>query len=79
MIAGVTLGPTSLSTLSLTAGAFDDAMSWCVLAVVPATFGARPGIAVLAIGGGVSYAAFLMQIGEGFSRHSGKWWGAKAE
>jgi Kef-type K+ transport system membrane component KefB len=63
MIAGVNLGPTSLSTLSLTAGAFDDAMSWCVLAVVLATFGAGPGIAVLAIGGAVSYAAFIMLIG----------------
>jgi Kef-type K+ transport system membrane component KefB len=38
-------------------------MSWCVLAAVLATFGAGPGIAVLAIGGGVSYAAFIMQIG----------------
>jgi hypothetical protein len=79
MIARVILGPTSLSTLSLTPGAFDDAISWCVLAVVLATFGAGPRIAVLAIGGGVSYAAFVMQIGAGFSRHSGKWWRAKAE
>jgi hypothetical protein len=37
------LAKTSLGTLSLTAGAFDDAASWCVLAVVLATFGGGPG------------------------------------
>ena len=34
------LANSSLGTLSLTAGAFDDASSWCVLALVLATFGA---------------------------------------
>jgi Kef-type K+ transport system membrane component KefB len=57
------LAKTSLGTLSLTAGAFDDAVSWCVLAVVLATFGGGPGIAVLAIGGGAIYAAFIMLFG----------------
>ena len=57
------LANTSLGTLSLTAGAFDDAVSWCVLAVVLAAFGAGPGVAVLAIGGGVLYAAFIMLFG----------------
>ncbi len=57
------LSNTSLGTLSLTAGAFDDAVSWCVLAVVLATFGAGPGIAVLAIGGGIAYAAFILLLG----------------
>ena len=57
------LANTSLGTLSLTAGAFDDAVSWCVLAVVLATFGAGPGVAVLAIGGGLLYAAFIMLFG----------------
>jgi Kef-type K+ transport system membrane component KefB len=54
---------TSLGTLSLTAGAFDDACSWCVLAIVLATFGGGPGVAVLAIGGGVTYALFLTVFG----------------
>ncbi len=58
------LSKTSLGTLSLTAGAFDDACSWCVLAIVLATFGGGPGVAVLAIGGGVSYAVFLMLFGK---------------
>ncbi len=57
------LSHTSLGTLSLTAGAFDDAVSWCVLAVVLATFGGGPGIAVLAIGGGIGYAVFLALFG----------------
>lgn len=57
------LAHTALGTLSLTAGAFDDACSWCVLAIVLATFGAGPGVAVLAIGGGLTYALFLVTIG----------------
>ena len=57
------LANTSLGTLSLTAGAFDDACSWCVLAIVLATFGAGPGVAILAIGGGISYAVFVMLFG----------------
>ena len=58
------LANSSLGTLSLTAGAFDDAVSWCVLAVVLATFGAGPGVAVLAIGGGLTYAAFIILFGK---------------
>lgn len=57
------LAHTSLGTLSLTAGAFDDAVSWCVLALVLAAFGGGPGVAILAIGGGVIYAAFIMLFG----------------
>jgi Kef-type K+ transport system membrane component KefB len=58
------LANTSLGTLTLTAGAFDDAVSWCVLAVVLATFGGGPGVAVLAIGGGILYAAFILLFGQ---------------
>jgi len=57
------LADSSLGTLSLTAGAFDDAASWCVLAIVLATFSGRPGVAVLAIGGGIAYAAFIVLLG----------------
>jgi Kef-type K+ transport system membrane component KefB len=57
------LANTSLGTLTLTAGAFDDVVSWCVLAIVLATFGDGPGIAVLAIGGGIIYAAFILLFG----------------
>ncbi|MBI3346867.1 MAG: cation:proton antiporter [Burkholderiales bacterium] len=58
------LANTSLGTLTLTAGAFDDAASWCVLALVLAAFGAGPGVAVLAIGGGVLWAAFVLVFGK---------------
>lgn len=54
------LADSSLGTLSLTAGAFDDATSWCILAVVLATFGGGPGVAILAIGGGLAYALFML-------------------
>lgn len=57
------LADSSLGTLALTAGAFDDATSWCVLALVLATFGAGPGVAVVAIGGAVLYVAFMLLVG----------------
>lgn len=57
------LANTSLGTLTLTAGAFDDAASWCVLALVLAAFGAGPGVAVLAIGGGIVWSAFILLFG----------------
>jgi len=57
------LANSSLGTLSLTAGAFDDAASWCVLALVLATFGAGPGVAVIAIGGAVLYTGFMILYG----------------
>ncbi|GAO53061.1 cation:proton antiporter [Novosphingobium sp. MD-1] len=57
------LSESPLGTLSLTAGAFDDAASWCVLAVVLATFGGGAGIAVVAIGGALLYAGLLFAFG----------------
>ncbi|TCP33112.1 transporter (CPA2 family) [Sphingomonas sp. BK235] len=57
------LADSSLGTLSLTAGAFDDACSWCVLALVLATFGGGAGVAILAIGGGLLWAAFVVLAG----------------
>jgi Kef-type K+ transport system membrane component KefB len=47
----------------MTAGAFDDAASWCVLAIVLAAFGAGPGVAILAIGGALVYGAFILLFG----------------
>jgi Kef-type K+ transport system membrane component KefB len=57
------LSQSALGTLSLTAGAFDDAASWCVLAVVLATFGGGAGVAVIAIGGAVLFATFMLTLG----------------
>ncbi len=66
------LSGTSLGTLALAAGAIDDACAWCVLAIVLASFGAAGmtifGVdlnpAVIAIGGGVLFALFLLTIGK---------------
>lgn len=57
------LANSSLGTLALTAGAFDDATSWCVLAIVLATFGAGAGVAIIAIGGAILYGAFMLLFG----------------
>lgn len=58
------LANSSLGTLSLTAGAFDDAVSWCVLALVLATFGAGAGVAIVAVGGGLFYTLFILLFGK---------------
>ncbi len=57
------LSRSPLGTLSLSAGAIDDACAWAVLAVVLATFGAGAEIAIKAIGGAVVFAAFMVLIG----------------
>lgn len=54
---------TPLGTLALAAGAIGDAGAWCVLAIVLASFGAGPMIAVKAIGGGIAYAVFVLMVG----------------
>jgi Kef-type K+ transport system membrane component KefB len=57
------LSHTSLGTLSLSAGAIDDAAAWCVLAVVLASFGAAGnGVAYTAIIGGLAFAAFMILV-----------------
>lgn len=57
------LSDSPLGTLSLTAGAFDDAASWCVLAVVLAIFGGSFNGALIAIVGALAYVGFLMLFG----------------
>ena len=54
---------TSLGTLALAAGAIGDAGAWCILAVVLASFGAGPMVAVKAIGGGVIFAILVLTLG----------------
>ena len=53
---------TSLGTLSLAAGAIDDATAWCVLAIVLATFGAGAKVAYIAIFGGIAFALFMILV-----------------
>lgn len=54
---------TPLGTLALAAGAIGDAGAWCVLAIVVATFGAGPWVAVKAIAGGIAYGVVVLTIG----------------
>lgn len=56
------LSGTSLGTLALAAGSTDDAVSWCILALVLAVFNQNPAIAVLAIGGGIGYALIILLV-----------------
>jgi Kef-type K+ transport system membrane component KefB len=57
------LSGTPLGTLSLAAGAIDDAGAWTVLAVVLATFGDGPMVALVAIGGAIVFAVLVLGFG----------------
>ena len=57
------LSNSKLGTLSLSAGAIDDAGAWCVLAIVLASFGAGAELAVKTIGGGIVFAGVVLLLG----------------
>lgn len=57
------LSGTPLGTLALTCGATDDALSWCILAVVLAIHRGSPNTAVTAIVGGIVYTLALLTVG----------------
>jgi Kef-type K+ transport system membrane component KefB len=52
-----------IATLSLSAAAIGDAIAWCVVAVVLASLGAGPAVAVLAIVGGLLLSAVMIFLG----------------
>jgi Kef-type K+ transport system membrane component KefB len=54
------LSGTALGTLALAAGAIDDAVAWCVLAVVLASMGNAPAMAIAAIAGGALYTVVVL-------------------
>jgi Kef-type K+ transport system membrane component KefB len=54
-----------IGTLCLSAAAIGDAIAWCVLAVVLASLGAGPTVAVIAIVGGIVLSAVLIFLGPG--------------
>lgn len=56
------LSGTQLGTLSLSAGAIDDAGAWVLIALVLASFGDGPQVALLAIGGGIAFALFMILL-----------------
>jgi len=57
------LSGTSLGTLALAAGSTNDAISWCLLAVVLAIFKQNIWIALLAVVGGLLYAVLTLTVG----------------
>ncbi|PVM94124.1 cation:proton antiporter [Caulobacter endophyticus] len=67
------LSKTPLGTLSLSAGAIDDAGAWTVLAVVLATFGGGPAVAIKAIVGGAVFVAFMVTLGPKLLAPLGRW------
>lgn len=54
---------TPLGTLALSAGAVGDAVAWCILAIVLASFGGSWGNAWRAIGGGIAFAVVMLTVG----------------
>ncbi|KRA59670.1 potassium transporter [Caulobacter sp. Root655] len=64
---------TPLGTLSLSAGAIDDAGAWTVLAIVLASFGGGPMVAVKAIVGGVAFVVLMLTLGPKLLAPLGRW------
>lgn len=58
------LNSTLVGTLTLAAGAIDDVAAWCLLAVVLACLNGSGAVAMLAVGGGMFYAATVWFIGK---------------
>lgn len=56
------LAGTTMGTVALGAGAIDDAMAWCLLAVVLASFSGDFSHAFLNIGGGVGYVVLIFAV-----------------
>jgi Kef-type K+ transport system membrane component KefB len=52
-----------IGTLSLSAAAIGDVIAWCVLAVVLASLGAGPAVAIIAIVGGIALSVVLIFLG----------------
>jgi Kef-type K+ transport system membrane component KefB len=57
------LSGTTVGALALAAGAIDDAAAWAVLAMVLASLGGDPSIAIIAVGGSALFLLVLFTIG----------------
>ncbi|MEH2254214.1 cation:proton antiporter [Nostoc sp.] len=58
------LAQTRFGTLALGAASVDDAVAWCLLAIVLASVKNSVSIAILAIGGGICYVLFAIFLGQ---------------
>jgi len=56
------LAGTLMGTVAIGAGAIDDAMAWCLLAIVLASFDNNPSQAIWSIGGGVAFVAIALLV-----------------
>ncbi len=56
------LSGTTMGTVALGAGAIDDAVAWCLLAVVLASFDNNWSHALLNIGGGIAYVSITLAL-----------------
>jgi Kef-type K+ transport system membrane component KefB len=53
---------TLMGTVAIGAGAIDDAVAWCLLAMVLASFDSDPSQAIRSIGGGLAFVVFVTTI-----------------
>ncbi|WP_034158798.1 cation:proton antiporter [Sphingomonas sp. ERG5] len=67
------LSRTPLGALSLSAGAIDDAGAWTVLAIVLASFGGGPALAMKAVIGGGLFAFFMLTLGSRLLAPLARW------
>jgi Kef-type K+ transport system membrane component KefB len=67
------LTKTPLGSLALSSGAIDDAGAWTVLAVVLASFGGGPIVAVKAAVGGGLFALFMLTVAPRLLAPLGRW------
>jgi Kef-type K+ transport system membrane component KefB len=67
------IAQTRMGTLALAAGSMDDAIAWCLLAIVLATVKSSASIAFLAIGGGLIYALVMVFFAKPKLRVFARW------
>ena len=67
------IAKTRMGTLALAAGSMDDAIAWCLLAIVLASFKQSGAIAAWAIGGGIGYLIFMVFVGRPILSFLSRW------
>lgn len=67
------ISKTQMGTLALAAGSMDDAISWCLLAIVLASFKQSNHIAIWAIAGGIGYLLFMVFVGKPMLGFLSRW------
>jgi Kef-type K+ transport system membrane component KefB len=67
------IAQTRMGTLALAAGSMDDAIAWCLLAIVLASVKNSASIAFLAIGGGLFYALAMVFVAKPKLRVFARW------